>query len=98
MKAILSSRAYGSGNTAIFVTWDEDAKFENTLCPRLGCDHIATLVVSPSVPPGTRSSVVYSHYSLLRATEDMLGLRSHLGKAASAQSLAPAFHLLGAGR
>lgn len=98
MKALLSSRAYGSGNTAVFVTWDEDAKFEHTLCPTLRCDHIATLVVSPSVPPGTRSDVLYSHYSLLRATEDMLGLRGHLGKAASARSLARAFHLLGAGR
>jgi phosphatidylinositol-3-phosphatase len=98
MRAILASKAYASGKTAVFVTWDEDAKFENTLCPALGCDHLATLAVSPSVPPGTRSGVDLSHYSLLRTTEDMLGLRGHLGKAGSARSLAPAFHLLGGGR
>jgi hypothetical protein len=94
MKKILGSRAYASGRTAVFVTWDEDATFENTLCPALDCDHLATLVVSPSVRPRTRSATVFSHYSLLRTAEDLLGLRGHLGKAASATSMAPGFHLL----
>jgi phosphatidylinositol-3-phosphatase len=97
MRTILTSKAYASGTTAVFVTWDEDATFENALCPALDCDHIATLVVSPSVLPGTRSDRAFSHYSLLRTTEDMLGLRAHLGKAASAPSMAPAFHLLPVG-
>ncbi|HET9116320.1 MAG TPA: alkaline phosphatase family protein, partial [Gaiellaceae bacterium] len=94
MAKILGSRAYASGKTAVFVTWDEDATFENRLCPALNCDHLATLVVSPSVRPGTRSASLFSHYSLLRSTEDLLGLRGHLGKAASAASMAPAFRLL----
>lgn len=96
MKTILASKAYASGRTAVFVTWDEDAKFENRLCPALDCDHLATIVVSPSVRPSTRSEAFFSHYSLLRTTEDMLGLRGHLGKATSARSMARAFHLLGA--
>jgi hypothetical protein len=98
MKRILSSRAYAAGTTAVFVTWDEDARFENRLCPALDCDHLATIVVSPSVQPGTRSDSAYSHYSLLRTTEDLLGLPGHLGRAASARSMASAFHLLGAAR
>jgi hypothetical protein len=96
MAKILTSKAYASGRTAVFVTWDEDATFENTLCSALNCDHLATLVVSPSVRPGTRSATFFSHYSLLRTTEDLLALRGHLGKAAAATSMAPAFHLLGA--
>lgn len=98
MNAILASRAYASGRTVIFVTWDEDAKFENTLCPTLHCDHLATIVVSPSVPRGSRSDAFFSHFSLLRTTEDVLGFAHHLGKAASARSMAPAFHLLSGGR
>jgi hypothetical protein len=98
MTRIIASKAYASGKTAVFVTWDEDATFENTLCPALDCDHLATLVISRSVRPGSRSTAVFSHYSLLRTTEDMLGLRGRVGKAASAMSMAPAFRLLGAGR
>jgi phosphatidylinositol-3-phosphatase len=98
MRTILASKAYASGTTAVFVTWDEDATSENTLCPALNCDHLATLVVSPSVLPGTRSNAVFSHYSLLRTTEDLLGLRGHLGKAASARSMASDFRLLRGGR
>ena len=98
MRRILASRAYAAGTTAVFVTWDEDATFEKRLCPALNCDHLATLVVSPSVPLRTRSNEVFSHYSLLRTTEDLLGLKGHLGKAAFARSMAPGFHLLGAGR
>jgi hypothetical protein len=95
---IFASKAYASGTTAVFITWDEDATFENTLCPALDCDHLAALVVSPSVRRGERSAVTFSHYSLLRTTEDLLWLSGHLGKAASATSMAPAFHLLRAGR
>jgi len=94
MAKIFRSKAYASGKTAVFVTWDEDATFENTLCPALDCDHLATLVVSPSVRRGTRSATVFSHYSLLRTAEDLLGLGDHLGRAAAATSMAPAFHLL----
>jgi phosphatidylinositol-3-phosphatase len=98
MKKIIASKAYAAGTTAVFVTWDEDAAFENRLCPALHCDHLATLVISPSARPGTRSDSFFSHYSLLRTTEDLLGLHGHLGKAASSLSMAQAFHLLGAHR
>jgi phospholipase C len=61
MDNILSSRLYGQGHTAVVVVWDEDTPIPN-------------LVVSPSVHPGTVVQSKVSHYSLLRATEDIFGL------------------------
>jgi hypothetical protein len=49
-------------------------------------------VISPSTPAGTRSGTFFSHYSLLRTTEELLGLPK-LGQASSARSMAAAFHL-----
>ena len=54
--------------------------------------HIATIVISPSTTPGTRSAVLFNHYSLLRTAEQLLGLPL-LGKAASYPSMAAAFRL-----
>jgi hypothetical protein len=55
---------------------------------------VATVVITPSTRPGTRSSTDFSHYSLLRTTEDMLGIRVHLGHAAdpTTASMRAAFH------
>jgi hypothetical protein len=94
MRAILASRAYKQGNTAVFITWDEDASFSNSLCPKLNCDHIATILVGASIRPGTRSALPFSHYSLLRTTEELLGLNQYLGQAQAAKSMSTAFHLL----
>ena len=58
---ILASRLYGQGHTALVVAWDEDTPIPN-------------LVVSPSVRPGTVVQSKVTHYSLLRATEDIFGL------------------------
>jgi phospholipase C len=76
---VLESRAYLQGDTAVFVVWDEDTPMPN-------------LVVAPSVHPGTTAPGRYDHYSLLRTTEDLLGLPL-LGQATRAQSLRDAFHL-----
>jgi CSLREA domain-containing protein len=82
---ILNSAAYTSGSMAVFLTWDEDGGS--------GARHIPTLVIAPSVRPGTRSSSVFNHYALLRTTEEMLGLTTFLGNAKSAPSMRAAFHL-----
>ncbi|PYR87698.1 MAG: hypothetical protein DMF84_30965 [Acidobacteria bacterium] len=95
---IVASRGYRSGKTAIFVTWDEDDSFSGGLCPSLHCDHLATIVVAPSVRRNTRSAAMFTHYSLLRTTEELLGLRGRLGEAATAKSMAAPFHLLVARR
>jgi phospholipase C len=81
---ILASPAYRSGSTVLFVTFDEGTGSSN---------QVATVVVSPSVPPGTRSSQPFDHYSLLRTTEELLGLRSYLAGARGASSMRAAFHL-----
>ena len=74
---ILATSSYLSGTTALFIIWDEPTP-------------LANVVVAPSVRPGTVSSVAVDHYSLLRATEEMLGLPL-LGQAASATSLRSVF-------
>lgn len=80
---ITTSAAYRAGDTAVFVTWDEG----------VGSDQrIATVVLAPTVPRGLRVATPFTHYSLLRTTEELLGL-GKLGAAARARSMLTAFHL-----
>jgi hypothetical protein len=79
---IARTREYRSHKTVLFITWDEGDESQR----------IATLVVSPTTRPGTRSGAAFNHYSLLRTTEELLGLPL-LGKAASARSMVGAFAL-----
>ncbi len=92
---ILHSRQYKAGTTALFITWDEGEGGSSNRCATnttdIGC-HVATIVVSPSTKPGTTSHKLFNHYSLLRTTEQLLGL-SPLGNARSAHSMRKAFGL-----
>ena len=92
---ILDSRAYRTGHTVLFITWDEGEGGSSDDCAAnesdVGC-HVATVIVSPSTPAGKRSGELFNHYSLLRTTEDLLGLPP-LGQAAGATSMAKAFGL-----
>jgi phosphatidylinositol-3-phosphatase len=92
---IVGSRAYRAGHTVLLITWDEGEGGSSDDCATnesdVGC-HVATLIVSPSTPAGKRSGKLFNHYSLLRTTEDLLGL-PHLGQAAAATSMAKAFGL-----
>ncbi len=74
---ILPNAEYLAGTTALFIIWDEPTP-------------VATVVVAPAVQPGTVSDVPVNDYSLLRATEEMLGLPL-LGEASSATSLRPVY-------
>ncbi len=74
---ILATSSYRSGTTALFIVWDEPTP-------------LANVVIAPSLRPGTVSNVAVDQYSLLRTTEQMLGLPL-LGAAASAPSLRPVF-------
>ena len=75
---IVASPSYDAGHTVVFITWDEGLT---------GSDNrIATVVIGPSVQPGTRSATRFSHYSLLRTTEELLGLPL-LGHAKTAHSM-----------
>jgi hypothetical protein len=74
---ILDTSSYRAGSTAVFVVWDEPTP-------------LANVVIAPAVRPGTAPATPVDHYSLLRATEEMLGLPL-LGQAASARSLRGVF-------
>ena len=65
---VFSSAEHQAGRTAVFLTWDEDESSAS--------NHIATLVIAPSVAPGTTSSTSCDHCSMLRTTEELLGLGS----------------------
>ncbi|MGH3497334.1 MAG: alkaline phosphatase family protein [Nocardioidaceae bacterium] len=82
--ALMRTPQYQAGNTAIFVTWDTDNRHEG--------NHVATLVVAPSVRPGTKDATAYNHYSLLKTVEQMLGV-PELGAAAGATSMRGGMHL-----
>ena len=96
LPALLNSAAYKSGTTAIFITWDEGSgghQIENcaTKTSDASC-HVATIVVSPSTRAGTRSGILFNHYSLLGTAEQLLGLPL-LGQASSYPTMTAAFHL-----
>ena len=96
MPRILNSRAYRSGRTAVFISWDEGAGGRSRMACAASQDNscrIANVVVSPSTRRGARSAVSYSHWSLLRTTEEMLGIRPLLGRAARAYSMRRPFGL-----
>jgi hypothetical protein len=82
---IVAGPGYQSGNTAIFVVWDEDDGSQSNIVP--------AIVVSPYTTPGTTSATAFTHYSLLRTTEELLGIGTYLRNAASAPSMRSAFGL-----
>jgi hypothetical protein len=84
VKRVVTSRAYRSGGTALFITWDED--------DHSASNHVPMIVVSPYTPSGARVAGFFDHYSALRTWEDMLGLPC-LDKACAARSMRTAFHL-----
>ena len=86
LKKVFRTPQYRSGTTAVLVTWDESSHGSPAT------QKIPTLVIAPSVFPGTVSAKRFDHYSLLRTTEELLGLRPFLGAAASAPSMRAAFH------
>ena len=95
---ILDSPGYRDGSTALFVTFDEGEGGHTYDCATnttdVGC-HVPTIVVSPSTPAGTRSDELFNHYSLLKTTEQLLGLPALLGHAGdpATQSMSAAFGL-----
>jgi phospholipase C len=82
---ITASPVYAAGKTVVFVTWDESTGESPD-------NHIATVVIAPTVQPGTRVDRRFDHYSLLRTTEQILGL-PFLRNAADARSMRAAFGL-----
>jgi hypothetical protein len=81
---VISSAGYQTGSTILLIVWDTDS--------RNAGNHAPALVIAPEVVAGTTSATAFNHYSLLRLSEDALGLPL-LGSAAHATSRRGAFHL-----
>ena len=81
---IVASPTYRHGHTAVLLTFDEGGGGGNV---------VPLIVLSRYTPVHAVRHRLLTHYSLLRATEKMLGIRRYLGKARSARGLPKAFHL-----
>jgi phospholipase C len=95
---IVRSAAYSSGTTAVFITFDEGngGTLGENCATRRNKDnscHVATYVLGPAVPAGTVIAAPFTHYSMLRTTEELLGVTPMLGHANTAASMRAAFHL-----
>ncbi|MFH9549912.1 alkaline phosphatase family protein [Streptomyces sp. NPDC051445] len=66
-------------NSILAVTFDEDNK--------LSGNRIPTVLYGQHVTPGSSSSTTYNHYNVLRTVEDLAGLSTHAGNAASASDI-----------
>ena len=81
---ITNSALYRSGSLVLFITFDENDTQSTNRVP--------LWVVAPSVPRGALVGIAITHYSLLRSTEQLLGL-APLRNAVTARSLLGPFHL-----
>jgi phospholipase C len=84
ISAIVAAPDYQAGRLVVFLTWDENDGISGNRVPMV--------VISPTVPAGTRSDTLFTHYSLLRTTERLLGVPL-LRNAQSATSMRTAFRL-----
>lgn len=73
---ILQSHSYQAGETLLIITYDET-------------EPMPFIVASAATSPGTSSGAAYTHYSLLRLTEELLGLPLLGGAQAANDMLAP---------
>ncbi|WP_322761005.1 alkaline phosphatase family protein [Frankia sp. Cr2] len=66
-------------NSLLVLTFDEDNGSSS--------NHIATVVYGQHVIVGGSSSTTYNHYNVLRTLEDLSGLTTHAGNAATASDI-----------
>jgi acid phosphatase len=81
--ALMATSQYRAGDTVIFITWDEN--------DGAGGNQVPCIVISPFTH-GVRDHTRYTHYSLLRTTEELLRL-PFLAGARSATSMVGKFGL-----
>ena len=86
MPKVFNSAEYKAGKTLVVLTYDEGGGLPPTQ------NTIATVLMAPSITPGTSVSTYYTAYSLLRTTEEMLGLPP-LANASTATSMRTGFGL-----
>ena len=78
--AITRSSSYAEGRTAVFIAWDE-------MTP------MPFIAIAPTVVHGVVTHTALDHYALLRTTEELLGIPTHLGRAATAPSMRSLFRI-----
>ncbi|MFE1862613.1 alkaline phosphatase family protein [Streptomyces anandii] len=66
-------------NSILAVTFDEDDSSHS--------NHVATVFYGAHVAPGSSTTTRYNHYDALRTIEDLAGLTTHAGSAASASDI-----------
>jgi phospholipase C len=66
-------------NSLLVVTFDEDNGSNG--------NHIPTVVYGQHVAAGSSATATYNHYGLLRTLEDLAGLTTHAGNAATASDI-----------
>ncbi len=71
---LVADPTYRDGSTALFVVWDEPTP-------------MPFLAIAPAVHQGATVSEPVDHYSLLRTTEELLGIDTYLGAANRASSI-----------
>ncbi len=81
---IVAGPDYQSGQLTIVILWDEGSGSGNV------ASVVPAIVISPFVTPGSTTSTLLTHYSLLRSEEEVAGVPL-LGLASSATSLRSAF-------
>ncbi|MGH9523305.1 MAG: alkaline phosphatase family protein [Terriglobales bacterium] len=86
-------------NSLLIITFDEacatgpdgDWRFSPQDKRRDGGGHVATILISPRIKPGTRSNELYHHESVLRTALEVLGIDEFPGRAAHARSMSEFF-------
>jgi hypothetical protein len=81
---ITSGPDYQAGRLTINIVWDEGSGNGNVPST------VAMIAMSPYIVPGTKSSTYFTHYSLLKAAEDVASV-PELAGATSANNLRTAF-------
>ena len=71
---LVADPAYRDGSTALFVVWDEPTP-------------MPFIALAPAIHQGATVSEPVDHYSLLRTTEELLGIDTYLGAANHASSM-----------
>ena len=84
LPVVFASPDYTSGRLLVVLTFDEASNDSS--------NRVATILAAKRVPAGRRSGTRFTHYSLLKTTEQLLGLPL-LRNAASAPSMRAAFGL-----
>jgi phosphatidylinositol-3-phosphatase len=96
---IMAGPDYKAGKLAIMIVWDEGAGPGDTAgmdctTSTIEACHPPAIIISPYTH-SVISNFHYTHYDILRTTEELLGVQTYLGHAAQATSFATEFGLNG---